>query len=84
MNRSNAQRTGTHASVNGINMYYEIQGAGMPLVLIYGGGSTIGTSFGRILPLLAKTHQVIAVEMQAHGHTSDRNVPKVLNRMPMM
>jgi pimeloyl-ACP methyl ester carboxylesterase len=44
-------------------------------VLIHGGGSTIGTTFGRILPRLAKMHQVIAVEMQAHGHTADIDRP---------
>jgi pimeloyl-ACP methyl ester carboxylesterase len=52
-------------------LYYEIHGEGNALVLIHGGGSTIGTTFGRILPTLAKTHKVIAVEMQAHGHTAD-------------
>jgi len=65
-----------YAPVNGIQMYYEIHGAGNPLVLIHGGGSTISTSFGRILPLLAKKYQVIAVELQAHGHTSDRGAPE--------
>lgn len=67
--------TGQYAPVNGLNMYYEIHGQGFPLVLIHGGGSTIGTTWGRILPLLAKTHQVIAVEMQAHGHTADIDRP---------
>ena len=62
-----------HANVNGISMYYEIYGTGQPLVLIHGGGSTIQTSFGRIIPLLAVNHQVIGVELQAHGRTSDRN-----------
>ena len=65
-----------YADVNGLHMYYEIHGQGAPLVLIHGGGSTITTSFGKILPFLAKTHQVIAVELQAHGHTSDRNTPE--------
>jgi len=64
------------APVNGINMYYEIHGAGEPLVLIHGGGSTLQTSFGRILPLLAQQFKVIAVELQAHGHTSDRDSPE--------
>lgn len=62
-----------YAEVNGISMYYEIYGLGQPLVLIHGGGSTIQTSFGRIIPLLAANRQVIGVELQAHGRTSDRN-----------
>lgn len=70
-----AQATGSYANVNGLKMYYEVHGDGFPLVLIHGGGSTIGTTFGRILPILARTHKVIAVEMQAHGHTSDRDKP---------
>jgi pimeloyl-ACP methyl ester carboxylesterase len=56
-------------------MYYEIHGEGTPLVLIHGGGSTIQTTFGNILPILAKTNQVIALEMQAHGHTTDIERP---------
>jgi pimeloyl-ACP methyl ester carboxylesterase len=75
-----AQTIGKYAQVNGINLYYEIHGTGMPLVLIHGGGSTIKTTFSRILPSLAKTHQVIAVEMQAHGHTSDRDAPETFQQ----
>ena len=62
-----------YSDVNGLKMYYEIYGNGKPLVLIHGGGSTIETSFGRVIPQLAKNRQVIAVELQAHGRTSDRN-----------
>ena len=61
------------APVNGIKMYYEIYGMGKPLILIHGGGSTIETTFGRVIPMLAAQHKVIAVELQAHGRTSDRN-----------
>jgi len=75
-----AQDTAHYASVNGLKMYYEIHGAGRPLVLVHGGGSTIHTSFGKILPMLAKTHQVIAVELQAHGHTSDRDAPETFEQ----
>ncbi|RWY49392.1 alpha/beta fold hydrolase [Mucilaginibacter gilvus] len=64
-----------YKNVNGIKMYYEIHGKGMPLVLIHGGGSTIRTTFGRSLPLFALHRQVIAVELQGNGHTSDRNAP---------
>ncbi|MEP6555608.1 MAG: alpha/beta hydrolase [Ferruginibacter sp.] len=64
-----------YAAINGLKMYYEIHGTGTPLVLIHGGGSTIQTSFGRVLSLFATTHKVIAVEMQAHGHTADIDRP---------
>lgn len=62
-----------YSDVNGIKMYYEIYGEGKPLVLIHGGGSTIETSFGRVIPILAKKHQLICVELQAHGRTGDRS-----------
>jgi pimeloyl-ACP methyl ester carboxylesterase len=64
-----------YAPVNGLKMYYEIHGSGRPLVLLHGGGSTIESTFGRILPEMAKTHQVIALELQAHGHTKDIDRP---------
>ncbi|WP_301929233.1 alpha/beta fold hydrolase [Ferruginibacter sp.] len=77
---ASAQTVGKYANVNGIKMYYEIHGSGSPLVLLHGGGSTIYTSFGRILPELAKNHQVIAIELQAHGHTGDRNAPETFKQ----
>jgi pimeloyl-ACP methyl ester carboxylesterase len=64
-----------YAPVNGLRMYYEIHGSpngkSPPLVLLHGGGSTIETSFGKVLPSLAKTGQVIAFEQQGHGRTAD-------------
>lgn len=62
-----------YSEVNGLRMYYEIYGQGKPLVLIHGGGSTIQSTFGKVIPLFAKNRKVIAVELQAHGRTSDRN-----------
>jgi pimeloyl-ACP methyl ester carboxylesterase len=64
-----------YAPVNGLNMYYEIHGVSdgknPPLVLLHGGGSTIETSLGNVLPSLAKARQVLAFEQQGHGHTAD-------------
>lgn len=69
--------TSGYAPVNGLNMYYEIHGTGtMPLVLIHGGGSTIESTFGNILPFFAAHGKVIAVELQAHGRTHDRDTPE--------
>ena len=55
-----------YASINGHKMYYEIHGKGAPLVLIHGAGSTIRTTFGRVLHSHSFTNerQVIAVELQ--------------------
>ena len=60
------------SEVNGLNMYYEIYGEGKPLVLIHGGGSTIQTTYGNIIPLLSKQRQIIAMDLQAHGRSGDR------------
>jgi pimeloyl-ACP methyl ester carboxylesterase len=68
------------ASVNGLKMYYEIYGKGAPLVLIHGGGSTIQTSFGRVLHSFSQERQVIAVELQGHGHTPDINRPETFEQ----
>jgi pimeloyl-ACP methyl ester carboxylesterase len=65
-----------YAPVNGLEMYYEVHGSGgRPLVLLHGNLSTIGVDFGGIIPSLAKSRQVIAVEQQAHGHTADIDRP---------
>ncbi|CAN5616766.1 hypothetical protein BH10BAC2_BH10BAC2_06500 [soil metagenome] len=72
--------TGNYANVNGIKMYYEIHGEGEPLVLIHGGGSTIESNWSQVLPIFAGKYKVIAVELQAHGHTSDRDAPETFEQ----
>ena len=66
-----------HAPVNGIDMYYEVHGTreGVPMVLLHGGGSTIDVTFSKVLPIFAQHRQVIAIEEQGHGRTSDRDQP---------
>jgi pimeloyl-ACP methyl ester carboxylesterase len=68
--------------VNGIDIYYEVHGdhGGTPLVLLHGGGSTIDSNFGRVIPFLARTRRVIALEEQGHGRTSDRDQPITFER----
>lgn len=72
--------TSGYAPVNGIQMYYEIHGEGSPLVLIHGGGSTIETSFSNLLPDLSRSFKVIAMDLQAHGRTNDRNAPETFQQ----
>jgi len=69
-----------YADVNGLKLYYEIYGSGEPLVLIHGGATTIGEMQGWVQPL-AQTQQVIALEMQGHGHTADTDRPMTLETM---
>jgi pimeloyl-ACP methyl ester carboxylesterase len=66
-------QNGHYAEVNGLHMYYEEYGKGSPLVLIHGAASTVQTSFGRLIPELSKTHRIIGVELQAHGHSDNRD-----------
>ena len=55
---------------NGIDYYYEIHGSGEPLLLLHGGLGSIDMFRGLVLPALAKTRQVIAVDLQGHGRTT--------------
>ncbi len=68
-----------YAPVNGLQMYYEIHGAPregrLPLVLLHGAFSSIQPDFALMLPIFARTRQVIAIEQQAHGHTADIDRP---------
>jgi pimeloyl-ACP methyl ester carboxylesterase len=72
--------TSGYADVNGIKLYHEIYGQGEPVMLIHGGLMTIPEMQAWVQPL-AKTHQVIAVEMQGHGRTADTNRPMTFSTM---
>jgi pimeloyl-ACP methyl ester carboxylesterase len=65
---------GEYAPINGLELYYEIHGDGEPLILIHGGLGGI-VEFSQLLPVLAESRQVIAVELQGHGHTADIDRP---------
>jgi len=66
------------AAVNGIQLYYEVHGggAGTPLVLLHGGGSSIEVTYGQILPHFAGHRRVIALDEQNHGRSEHRNIPQ--------
>lgn len=67
-----------YAPTNGINTYYEVYGEGPPIVLLHGAYYTISMNWSALISELAKTRQVIALELQGHGHTpySDRTLSR--------
>lgn len=79
---SNAQQikpaSSGYAPANGTEVYYEVYGNGEPIVLLHGAYYTIEMNWGQLIPELAKTRKVIALELQGHGHTpySDRKLSR--------
>jgi len=69
-----AQPESGRVQVNGMQMYYEASGQGDPLVVLHGAYMNI-TDMGGIIPRLAQTHKVYALEFQGHGRTTDIDRP---------
>jgi pimeloyl-ACP methyl ester carboxylesterase len=65
---------GGYADVNGLKLYYEVNGKGKPIVLLHGSYMNIPMNWAHAIPLLARSRQVIVAEMQGHGRT--RDVPR--------
>ena len=65
---------GDRVEVNGMQMYYEVSGDGDPLIVLHGAYMNI-PSMGAIIPKLAETHKVYALELQGHGRTTDIDRP---------
>jgi len=63
-----------YVPINGLRMYYEVYGTGEPLILLHGGVGSTGM-FSEIMPTLASSREVIAVDLQAHGRTGDIDRP---------
>jgi pimeloyl-ACP methyl ester carboxylesterase len=63
-----------YAQIHGLKMYYEVHGTGKPLILLHGGAGAT-EMYSEVIPILAKGHQVIALDLQAHGRTADIDRP---------
>lgn len=74
MTTNTNKSAGKYASVNGIDLYYEIHGTGTPLILLHGGFGTLET-FTALSPTLALDHQIIGVDLYGHGRTALTNRP---------
>ncbi len=82
---SDAKPAGKYAAINGLSMYYEVHGKAVagtrPIVLVHGAFCTIDGCFGKLLPVLAEKRQVIALELQGHGHTADIDRPMTIDQL---
>jgi pimeloyl-ACP methyl ester carboxylesterase len=65
---------GKRVAMNGMQMYYEVSGQGAPIVVLHGAYMNI-PAMGAIIPRLAKTRRVYALEFQGHGRTTDIDRP---------
>ncbi len=62
--------TSGYAEVNGLRMYYEVTGAGPPLLAMAGGTMSL-EMFSEDVELLSKSFTVLAPEQMGHGRTGD-------------
>jgi pimeloyl-ACP methyl ester carboxylesterase len=64
-----------YVPVNGVEVYWERRGeGGVPLVAVHGGFG-VTSVFGDLLDRLAARREVVAIELQGHGHTRDIDRP---------
>ncbi|HTZ10233.1 MAG TPA: alpha/beta hydrolase [Acidimicrobiales bacterium] len=70
-----AAATSGYAPVNGMELYWERRGTGgTPLVVVHGGYGLV-SALGDVLDALARGREVVAPELQGHGHTGDIDRP---------
>jgi len=67
------------AKVNGVRMYYEVAGAGPPLVLVHGFGCGI-RSWDPQVPALAAHHRVVTYDVRGHGISDAPRDPRAYSQ----
>lgn len=63
---------GNYFTTNGVKLYYEIYGAGKPLLLLHGNGQSISAFFKQI-PFFEKEYQVIIPDCRGRGKSTDND-----------
>jgi pimeloyl-ACP methyl ester carboxylesterase len=70
------------APIGDVQMYYEIHGAGEPLLFIHGGGGSVHTSWPReYTDELSREFMVIVADSRGHGNTADGAGPITFGRL---
>ena len=77
-----SEPVGQTVTVNGMQMYYEVSGEGEPLVVLHGAYMNI-PAMGAIIPRLAESHKVYAIEFQGHGRTTDIRFDSMIAPCPV-
>ena len=66
-------------TIGDLNVHYDVQGTGYPMVLLHGGGSRAQT-FEEMVPILAKSFQVHTFDMRGFGDTQRPAQPRLVPR----
>jgi len=61
---------GAYVQANGLQMYYETYGEGIPAILLHGGLETC-QMWAPIIPMLAKSYRVFTPDTRGHGRTDN-------------
>ena len=62
------------AQINGIDLYYQTLGTGLPLLLLHGGLAN-ADYWDNQLPVFAETYKVIAIDSRGHGRSTFTEEP---------
>lgn len=70
------------APVGDVQMYYEVHGAGDPILFVHGGGGSVTGSWpSEYVTGLSKDFRVILADSRGHGRTADGNGPLTYGRL---
>jgi pimeloyl-ACP methyl ester carboxylesterase len=70
------------APIGDVQMYYEVQGSGDPILFIHGGGGSVQASWPREYATeLSRHFMVIMADSRGHGHSTEGAGPITFNRL---
>lgn len=68
-------KVGNYAQADDAKIYYEIYGAGEPILILHGGGVGSPYELGKILDELKKSHKLIVMSTRGHGRSEIGHSP---------
>ena len=66
---------GFYVTADDAKIYYEICGAGEPILILHGGGIGSPYELGKILDALKENHRLIVMSTRGHGHSEIGHTP---------